>query len=116
MTCRHDTCDRPARSRGLCENHYRQQLRTERTRNPKDPAVALAARRKSIVKAQEANQLRARERLDELLFLLEGGEWPPRACERLDWSISAAVKAARRYDIRPVYMALEAHRREDLAA
>lgn len=116
MTCQRDTCDRPPRSRGLCENHYRQLLRAERNTPPKDPAVALAARRKSIVKAQEANQLRARERLDELLFLLEGGEWPPRACERLDWSISAALKAARRYDVRAVYMALENHRREDLAA
>lgn len=116
MTCQRDTCDRPARSRGLCENHYRQQLRAERANAPKDPAVALAARRQSIVKAQEANQLRARDRLDELAWLIDAGEWPPRACERLDWSLSAALKAARRYDIRAVYMALENHRREELAS
>lgn len=115
MICQRDNCDRPPRSRGLCENHYRRQLRIERGTPPKDPAVALASRRKSIVKAQEANKLRARERLDELLFLLEGGEWPPRACERLGWSISAAVKAARRYDVRPVYMALENYRRDEVA-
>lgn len=115
MICQRDTCDRPTRSRGLCENHYRQLLRAERGTPPKDPAVALASRRKSIVKAQEANKLRARERLDELAYLLACGEWPPRACERLDWSISAAVKAARRYDIRPVYMALENYRRDEVA-
>lgn len=115
MTCARPDCDRRTHSRGLCDNHYRQLLRAERPKTPKDPAVALASRRKSIVKAQAANQLRARERLDELLFLLEGGEWPPRACERLDWSISAAVKAARRYDVRPVYMALENYRRDKAA-
>lgn len=116
MTCARPDCDRPTHARGLCDNHYRQLLRTERPKAEKDPAVALAARRKSIVKAQEANQMRVRDRLDELAFLLECGEWPPRACERLDWSLSAALKAARRYDIRHVYMALENHRREDLAA
>lgn len=37
----------------------------------------------------------ARERLDELQWLLGRGVWPPTACARLGWSIGAAEKAAR---------------------
>lgn len=91
MTC--DLCDRPVKARCLCENHYRQALRAERK---KDPEIAHQQRRDALAKARAARTARARERLDDLAELLGYGEWPPRACARLGWSVKGAVHAAQR--------------------
>lgn len=94
-------CDQPARSRGLCEPHYRRALRAEKAR--KTPAELAASRDRTraariehLRKGQQTQTARSDERLAELVHLLDGGVWPPSACARLGWTVDAAVAAARR--------------------
>lgn len=44
---------------------------------------------------QSAQRDRTRERLDDLAWLIDGGVWPPTACARVGWTLTAAEKAAR---------------------
>lgn len=95
------TCDRPARTRGLCEPHYRRALRAEKAK--KTPAelaasrdLTRAARIEQLRKGQQTQTARSDERLAELVHLLDGGVWPPSACARLGWTVSSAMTAARR--------------------
>ena len=96
MTC--TSCEKPSRSRGLCEAHYRQVLRAEKPKTPErvhQQRLAAAAKGRAV----QAERWRERTcaRLDDLEELLAWGEWPPRAVARLDWSIGAAIRAAERY-------------------
>lgn len=107
MTCPH--CDRPVHARGLCDSHYRVVLRAAR---PKDPGPALEQRRNALTKARTARTTAAQARLDDLTELLDHGEWPPRAVARMDWSISAAIKAAERAGRRDLTTRLNPYRKE----
>ena len=110
MTC--ELCDRPVKARCLCENHYRQALRAERK---KDPEIARQQRRDALEKARESRTARAQERLDDLAELLDYGEWPPRACDRLGWSVKGALKAAQRQGRDDITAALRPFEREAAA-
>lgn len=116
MACNQPDCDRPARSRGMCESHYRRQLRRERPAKVKNPEAALEARRAALAKALETRKENTRDRLAELAWLVDGGVWPPTACARLDWSLSAALKSAYRYGRPDLAAVLEPHKREQYAA
>lgn len=107
MDCEH--CDRPVKARGLCDTHYRAVLRAERKMSP---AAARRERDEALTKARSARRDRAQERLDELAFLLDTGEWPPRACKRLGWTVPGAVIAAKRAGRGDITAVLWRHERE----
>ena len=71
MTC--TECDRPVRSLGLCNSHYRKAHRAKATTQ------------------------RTTDRLNEVQHLIDGGVWPPHAVKRCAWTLTAAEKAARVY-------------------
>ncbi len=110
MTC--ELCDRPVKARCLCENHYRQALRAERK---KDPKTARQQRRDALTKARASRTARAQGRLDDLAELLDYGEWPPRACARVGWSVKGALKAAQRQGRGDITAALRPFEREAAA-
>lgn len=87
--CTVPDCDRPHRSQGMCEMHYRRAWRAE------------AAKKRS-----ENARAEATYRLDELTWLLDGGVWPPEAARRCGWTVAGAEKAARKQDREEIRHAL----------
>ena len=68
-------------------------------REQADPQATVSTReqRRAALAAGRAVQTeKARARLDELAVLLDAGEFPERAVERMGWSIDAALKSAER--------------------
>lgn len=56
-------------------------------------------------------------RVAELVHLLDGGVWPPQACERVGWTVTAAEKALRRTEHNRWARVLQGHvKRERVAA
>lgn len=99
--CTIPDCDRPHRSQGMCEMHYRRAWRAE------------AAKKRS-----ENARAEATYRLDELAWLLDGSVWLPDAVRRLGWTASSAAMCARRHGREDLARRIEAHRpsRAEVAA
>lgn len=84
-------------------------------REKADPQATMSTReqRRAALAAGRAVQTeKARARLDELAVLLDAGEFPVRAVERMGWSIDAALKSAERQKRNDISERLNPYRRK----
>lgn len=93
MLCRWIGCTRPAAHGPVCRRCR------ERTLNAGRRAATGAPRAHVLAAVARYNRpdTPARERLDDLAWLLEHGEDPERAARRCGWNRSSAVTVARRH-------------------
>ena len=70
--------------------------RREMRRDEHRPVSAQQQREDALARGRAASTAKANARLDDLAVLLDAGELPERAVERMGWSIDAALKAADR--------------------
>lgn len=92
MSCQWLHCVEPARTKGVCNRHYSRTLRAG------DRAVSGAPVADILATIARSDQTPQRERLEDLAWLLDMGEWPPRAARRCGWTVPGAINAAYAYD------------------
>lgn len=90
--CRWIGCASTPRAQGLCQRHHARTLRAGRRASR---GVDHAAVREAIRQGQIADTP-VNDRLDDLAWLLDCGEWPDHAARRCGWTHEAAGKAARK--------------------